>query len=258
MYLFNKILKVNLIKPSIKSSIINSRGSIKDNFPSDFNEEEIKLIKSVDGITMTSQERLVSLIRGLDYICDNKIEGDIVECGVWRGGSMALAARKLSLLKQEYRKLFLFDTFEGMSPPTEFDSSSLDHSDAQTLLAGSNKLGGNNVWCYSTYEEVQNNMKATGYPAENILYFKGKVEDTLPENSIGKIALLRLDTDWYESTKHELETLFDKVVPKGILIMDDYGHWSGARKAVDDFFAERRIFAFLNRIDYTGRLYIKN
>lgn len=258
MYLFNKILKVNIIKPSIKASIINGRGSIKEDFPSDFSEEEIDLIRSVSGITMTSYERLVSLLRSLDYLCDNGIEGDIVECGVWRGGSMALAARKLILMKQEHRKLYLFDTFEGMTPPTENDSSSINHIEAKSLLDNSNKFDGNNVWCYSTLDEVISNMNATKYPHKNISYFEGKVEETLPEESIGRIALLRLDTDWYESTKHELETLFDKLVPNGILIIDDYGHWSGARKAVDEFFAEREIPALLHRIDYTGRLYLKN
>ncbi len=258
MYLFNNILKVNLIRPAIKASIINGRGSIREDFPSDFNEEEKKLITKVAGITMTSHERLISLLRSIDYLVQNHIQGDFVECGVWRGGSMALAARKLMQAEQSDRRLFLFDTFEGMPAPTDNDQSAVDKKDAKLQLEQADKFQGDNVWCYSTLDEVKNNLAATGYPSQNVFYFKGKVEDTLPEGSIGSIALLRLDTDWYESTKHELETLFDHLVPGGIMIIDDYGHWSGAKKAVDEFFADRGMIPFLHRIDYTGRLFIKN
>lgn len=254
----NKVFNVNLIRPSVKASIMNGRGSIREEFPADFSKEEIAMAESVLPITMTSHERLVTLIRSIDYLISSRIEGDFVECGVWRGGSMALAARKLVSLGETNRKLFLFDTFEGMPPPTDFDKSAVDHTMAKIQLQQSDRFAGNNVWCYSTLDEVKGNLKATGYPEDQINYFKGKVEDTLPEPSIGKIALLRLDTDWYESTKHELETLFDKLVPGGIMIIDDYGHWSGAKKAVDEFFSLRKMPVFLNRIDYTGRLFIKN
>lgn len=257
MYLFNKILKIALIQPTIKADIINSRGSIKEPFPSDFSNEEKALINLVKSMTMTSHERLVALSRAIDYISENHIEGDVVECGVWRGGSMALAARKLVLLKEQDRKLFLFDTFEGMSAPTEADRSATNNIAARTQLEHTDKYEGDNVWCYSTLEEVKSNLEKSSYPSENIFYFKGKVEVTLPEKKINKIALLRLDTDWYESTKHELETLYDHVVPGGVIIIDDYGHWSGAKKAVDEFIEKRNLAIFLNRIDYTGRLAIK-
>lgn len=258
MNLINRILNVNLIKPAIKSTIMNGRGNIKEEFPTDFSADEKELIGSVASITMTSQERLVALIRSIDYLLANGIDGDFVECGVWRGGSMALAARKLVAANDTNRRLFLFDTFEGMPPPTEHDRSAADHTAAAIQLQHADKFAGNNVWCYSTLDEVKSNLNVTGYPEKNIFYFKGKVEDTLPELSVGKIAMLRLDTDWYESTKHELETLFDQLVPGGVMIIDDYGHWSGAKKAVDEFFEKRNLPVFLNRIDYTGRLYIKN
>lgn len=258
VYLFDKLLKINLIHPDIKAEIINGRGGIKQFFPSDFSKEEQILIESVRGITMTSFERQVSLLRSVEYIIGNKLRGSIVECGVWRGGSMALVARKLLKMNEANRKLFLFDTFEGMSEPTTLDKNVIVSEDAKKLLEEADKMQGNNVWCYSTLDEVKNNLVATGYPQDHIFYFKGMVENTLPEDSIDDIALLRLDTDWYESTKHELETLYDKLVPGGILIIDDYGHWSGAKKAVDDFFAEREIVPFMNRIDYTGRLFVKN
>lgn len=257
MSLIKKITKKNLIKSSIKDSIISGRGNIKERFPSDFAEEEKKNLAAVEGFTMTSTERQVALSRAVDYLVKNQVEGDIVECGVWKGGSMMLIARKLLQLNDSNRKLFLFDTFEGMSEPNEKDVSAINHLTAAELLQKENRLEGDNVWCYSSLEEVKSNLETTGYPQQKIFYFKGKVEETLPEPSVGKIALLRLDTDFYESTRHELETLYDLVVPAGVLIIDDYGHWTGSKKAVDEFIEERKLKIFLNRIDYTGRLAIK-
>jgi hypothetical protein len=258
MSLVNKLFKKNLIDPDIKNSIISGRGNIKEDFPSDFTEIEIENITAVRGFTMTSHERQVVLLRAVDYLVQNKIEGDIVECGVWKGGSMMLIARKLLQLNAIGRNLFLFDTFEGMSDPNEKDVSAIDKSTASELLQKENKLEGDNVWCYSSLDEVKTNLEKTNYPQEKIFYFKGKVEDTLPEPSIDKIALLRLDTDFYESTKHELEILYDFLVPGGVLIIDDYGHWTGSKKAVDEFIEKRKLKIFLNRIDYTGRLAIKS
>ena len=109
----------------------------------------------------------------------------------------------------------------------------------------------------SLLDEVKQNLFSVNYNQDNISFFKGKVEDTLPTDQVEQIAILRLDTDWYESTKHELITLYDKLVPGGILIIDDYGHWSGAKKAVDEFIEERELKLLLNRVDYTCRLAIK-
>lgn len=258
MRALDKLFKKNLIDIDIKKSIIFGRGNIKETFPSDFSEGEKENITFVREMTMTSPERLVSLSRAVEYISKNNIAGDIVECGVWRGGSMMLVAKKLIQLKETNRNLFLFDTFEGMSAPDSRDVSAIDNSSAQELLEETDKMQGDNVWCYSSLDEVKANLRTTRYPEEMVHYFKGKVEDTLPEKTVGTIALLRLDTDWYESTKHELEVLYDQLVVGGILIIDDYGHWSGSKKAVDEFIEERKLTIFLNRIDYTGRIAIKN
>lgn len=223
----------------------------------DFTKEEREDIEFVKAFTMTSNERLVSLSRSIDYIHENNIEGDIVECGVWRGGSMMLVARKLLLLGSAKRKLFLFDTFEGMPPPDDVDVG-WDKMTAKERLLNEDKFEGANAWCYSTIGEVKGNLFKTNYPKENLVFVRGKVEDTLPYADVNKVALLRLDTDWYSSTKHELEHLFDKLVFGGILIIDDYGHWQGSKKAVDEFIKERGLLLFLNRIDYTGRLAVKN
>ena len=86
---------------------------------------------------------------------------------------------------------------------------------------------------------------------------KGKVEDTLPGHAPDHIAVLRLDTDWYASTKHEMEHLYPRLARGGVLIIDDYGHWAGSRQAVDEYLAEHGIHLLLNRTDYTGRMALK-
>jgi O-methyltransferase len=241
----------------IINEILHQRGNVNSIYPSDFSANNIQEIEKVRPYTMTSIERLLCLSNAVEHICKNKIEGDIVECGVWKGGSMMLVASKLMSLGEINRKLFLFDTYEGMSAPTEFDKT-FNKQDAKILLEKeSNKENGDNIWCYSSIEEVKNNLYSIGYEKNNLIFIKGKVEDTLPYKEIKEIALLRLDTDWYESTKHELETLYEKLVIGGILIIDDYGHWSGAKKAVDEFIENRKLNLFLNRVDYTCRLAIK-
>ncbi len=250
---FNSFLEIEL-----RNNITTSRGNFKDEYPSDFQSDEIELIRAAKGKTMTSHERMVALIRAIDYLESTKIEGDLVECGVWKGGSMLIAAKRLLSHQSTSRELFLFDTFEGMSEPTDNDVSAVDNEAAKILLGKVDKTDGDNIWCYSTEKEVLETMKLSGYPLSKIHLVKGKVENTIPHSSLNKIALLRLDTDWYESTKHELEHLYDLVVPGGVIIIDDYGHWSGARKAVDEFIQYRNIHILLNRIDYTGRIAIKN
>jgi O-methyltransferase len=261
MSLFDKVLtgKLNrpFLSPKLRQDLMNARGNLNQEYPNDFTAEEKQDIGISRPLTMTSPERLVSLSRAVDYLVGQGIGGDIVECGVWRGGSMLLVAMKLARLDDTKRNLYLFDTFEGMSEPGREDVSNSDQKTAKELLDAAERTAGNNVWCYSALDEVKANMARSRYPADHIRFIKGKVEDTLPEPSIDRIALLRLDTDWYESTRHELETLYDKLVTGGILIIDDYGHWSGARKAVDEFITARKLPLFLQRIDYTGRMAVK-
>jgi len=113
------------------------------------------------------------------------------------------------------------------------------------------------MWAMAPLDRVRRNVLATGYPAERVHFIQGKVEDTLPANAPDRIALLRLDTDWYESTHHELTHLYPRLSPGGVLIIDDYGHWQGSRLAVDEFFAARAYTPLLGRMDYTGRMMVK-
>lgn len=154
------------------------------------------------------------------------------------------------------RDLYLFDTFEGMPPPTENDVD-IAGVTAESLLNRSDKERDESVWCRATLDVVKEALGSTGYPGEKIHFIKGMVEQTIPHLVPDKIALLRLDTDWYESTKHEMEHLFPRLSKGGVLIIDDYGHWQGARKAVDEYLEKNDVKILLNRIDYTGRIAVK-
>ena len=155
------------------------------------------------------------------------------------------------------RKIYLYDTYEGMSEPTSKDVTHEGNS-AQTLLQEetSNKKNAS-IWAIAGLEDVKKNLHLTAYPEKQLIFVKGKVEDTIPETIPAKISLLRLDTDWYESTRHELIHLYPVLVNKGVLIIDDYGHWRGSREATDQYFKQTEQCILLNRIDYTGRLGIK-
>lgn len=206
--------------------------------------------------TMTSVERMYSLYKAIEYTVSRDIKGDFVECGVWKGGSSMLIALSLIKFGLTDRKVYLYDTFEGMSQPSDKDISNSGDS-AEELLQAEDKMKQDSVWCYSSIDEVRSNLALTNYPQNNLYFIKGKVEDTLLTDVPGNIALLRLDTDWYESTKVELEVLYPLLQEKGILIIDDFGFWEGARRAVVEYFDKMRSTPFLHRIDFTGRLIIK-
>jgi O-methyltransferase len=228
----------------------------------DLTPNETALVNFVRPFTMTSVERIITLSRAVVYLKDAGIPGAFVECGVWRGGSMMAAARTLLERGDTSRDIYMFDTYEGMPAPTEQDSDNAGNSASSMIEKEERRLTpqerlNSALIAYSPLKAVQDNMLSTGYPASRIHLIKGPVEETLPRNAPDHISLLRLDTDWYESTKHELHTLYPRVSAGGIVIIDDYGHWSGAKKAVDDYFATRGISIFLNRIDYTGRCFVK-
>lgn len=230
---------------------------LKNRLP-DAMDWQLGIIRAVQSTTMTSPERILSLCEATRYLVRNQIQGDFVECGVWRGGSMAAVARTLRHMRNENRALWLYDTFEGMPAPTNVDVDFLGRSASELMQAEASESripdSPDSIWCHSPLEGVRQTMDQTGYPADYINFVKGKVEETLTERTPGKIALLRLDTDWYESTKFELEQLFPRLVAGGVLIVDDYGHWNGCRRAVDEYFEQYQIQMFLNRIDYTARI----
>ena len=225
-------------------------------FPSHFSKTDIEIIKSVKLFTLSSIERRFALIQAVNYIIKNKIAGDIVECGVWKGGSIMAITKTLLELKSYDKELYLFDTFEGMPKPTEFDVS---YKDKLAIKEFEDRKIDNNSsdWSRIELDEVKKNVFSTGYTKEKFHFIKGKVEDTIPKNSPKTISILRLDTDWYDSTRHELIHLFPRLVRGGVVIIDDYGFWRGAKKAVDEYFEENNISILLNRIDTTGVIGIK-
>jgi O-methyltransferase len=217
-------------------------------FPPDYEANDIEIIHAVEPYTMTSTERIRALIHAVRHIVRNRISGDMVECGVWKGGSVMAMALTLLQLGHRERSLYLFDTFSGMTPPTDRDVD-YQGQQARTIL--------DDVRCEAAQQEVETAVFSTGYDREKIHFVKGPVEETIPAHSPESIALLRLDTDWYESTQHELFHLFPRLARGGVIIIDDYGHWRGARQAVDEYLAQNQIPLLLHRIDYTGRIGVK-
>ena len=226
-------------------------------YPVESTQREKEIMDECKPFTMTSSARLWATISSSKYVLNNNIRGAFVECGVWRGGS-AMAMAKIATLLHCDRDIYLFDTFEGMTKPSSFDKDRSGES-AGSLLDKTKKSDGNSVWCIASINDVKSNIAGTCYPSEKVHYIKGDVCATLEDatNLPAEISLLRLDTDWYESTKKELEVLFPRLSKGGVCLIDDYGHWQGAKKAVDEYLNEQGIVPLLHVTDYTGRAFIK-
>jgi O-methyltransferase len=219
--------------------------------PGDFTPLESVLYARVRPFTMTSPERVVSLIRAVRYVVEAEIPGALVECGVWKGGSamaMALALANLGAT----RDMFLYDVF-GLVPSPVSQDGDWAQEEWSRYAKGESKL-----WLrIPALDEVTENLDRIGCDLAKIRFVQGKVEDTIPKSAPATISLLRLDTDFYESTRHELEHLYPRLSPGGVLIIDDYSAFVGCRKAVDEYFMSRGIHVFFNRIDVDSRLIIK-
>jgi O-methyltransferase len=208
--------------------------------------------------SMTGVLRLEATVEAVRYCVARGVPGAFVECGVWRGGSVLAMLLTLQELGVDDRDVHLFDTFEGMTAPTEHDGAPALEPWAEAQRRGERAWAG--LFGEDVFDErsVRATVEGSGYPAERIHMVKGAVETTLPGAAPERIALLRLDTDWYESTRHELVHLYPRLVEGGVLIIDDYGHWEGARRAVDEYFVSEAPPLLLNRIDYTGRIAVKH
>jgi len=221
--------------------------------PADIDEEAAAIIRAVQPYTMTNVDKLYAGIAAARYITRYDIPGAIVECGVWRGGSVHAIARALDAAGSHERDLYLFDTYEGMTEPGPQDRRS-DGRPAADLLASYSKSS--RVWAYASLEDVQEGFRQVPYPEDKLHFVKGPVEQTIPGQAPDRIALLRLDTDWYASTAHELAHLYDRLMPGGVLLLDDYGWWQGSREAVDEFLARTGARLYLARTG-SGRVAIK-
>ena len=245
-----------MVKVSIRKQVEVDYRDIRADDPDD--AFFMQLFPKIAPYTMTVErgiEAPYQLYKSIQYIVQNGIPGDIVECGVWRGGSVMLAAMALHRFGDTGRKIYLYDTFEGMTRPddrdTDWDGTNHqktwddDRSKNQTIGFG------------GSLEDVRANVLATGYPEGNLVFVKGPVEDTIPATMPERVAMLRLDTDWYSSTWHELVHLYPVLSPGGILIIDDYGWCEGAREATDKYIRENRVPIFLSRIEESVRLGVK-
>jgi O-methyltransferase len=225
----------------------------------ELSEADRRIVERSLPYTMTGVPRLQSVVDAVRYCVARGLPGALAECGVWRGGSVLAMILTLRELGVRDRDIYLYDTFEGMTRPTEADTSSR-HPPA---LEAWEETGGRpyrELFGPEVFSEgsVRRTLLSTGYPEERLHFVRGPVEETLPGGAPERLALLRLDTDWYESTRHELEHLYPRLVDGGVLIVDDYGHWEGARRAVDEYFAASTAPVLLSRIDYTGRIAVKH
>lgn len=204
----------------------------------------------------------MATVDAVDYVVRREIPGALVECGVWRGGSVLAMILRLQQLGVDDRELFLYDTFEGMSAPTEHDTSAFSEPALLTWSRAAN--AGRTAWDWLFkpehfgLDQVRELLTSTGYPTERVHFVAGPIEETLPGAAPEEVAVLRLDTDWYASTRHELVHLYPRLSVGGVLIVDDYGHWDGCRQAVDEYFATEAPPPLLARIDYTGRIAVKH
>ena len=196
------------------------------------------LFRRVRSYTMCSGARLHGLYRAVHHIESNKIPGDVVECGVARGGSAALMALALKNLGSD-KTVWLFDTFEGIPAATTDDP---DYEIA-SLYTGAFR---------GELEELRGTFKKLGI-LDKFQFVQGRFEETLPQAKVGPIALLHIDGDWYSSVKACLDNLYDRVSPGGIIQLDDYGFWQGAEKATDEFLSKRNLPRELIKLDYSGR-----
>lgn len=213
------------------------------------------IYQKVAPYTMTSIERLYDLYKSIEYIVKAKIPGDIIECGVWKGGSMMLVAETLIYFGDMKRNLYCLDTYEGHPKPNEILDVDIWGNKAINDFNKHKLSDEASNWGNISIDEVQINLNKTGYPQNKIILVKGLVENTAMELSSKKFSLVRLDTDWYQSTKTALEVFWPNISNHGILIVDDYGHYKGQRIAVDEYFSGSPIL--LHRVDYSSRNILK-
>ena len=229
--------------------------------PVEFSSADLDVLNHVieNGLTMASRERVIATMIACKHAVLAGIDGDFVECGVWRGGC-SIAAKLTFENYGSDKKMWLFDTFAGMTEPSEFDTTRFSNT-ATTKRFQRGRAADHNEWCFASLDEVRANFEKSRADLKGVRFIQGDVAETLADkrNLPSTIAVLRLDTDFYQSTKAELEILYPKLSIGGSLLIDDFGHWDGARRAVEEYFGafppERR--PLLQLTDYTGRIGVK-
>ena len=223
----------------------------------DLEPEFLRLYEQCRDATMTSVERMYALYQATRHVAERGVAGDLAECGVWRGGSVMLMALTLLARGCTDRTIWLYDTFDGVPPPGDVDVQEISGRRARDILNERERSADDPFWGIAPRTLVESNLRRTGYPMHRFRVVEGDVLETLPAQSPARLSVLRLDTDWYRSTRYELEQLYPRLSPGGVLIVDDYGYWRGARKATDEYFQTLGARPILHRIDYTGRICVK-
>ncbi len=229
--------------------------------PVEFSKSDAEVFRFVteNNLTMVSAEGVVATISACKHAVLAGIRGDFVECGVWRGGN-AIAAKMTFEAYGSDKEVWLFDTFAGMSQPGELDRAAFTAHDPSEIFV-ENQRDDYNEWCYASIEDVRGNFKRAGVDLERVRFIKGDVLMTLSEkaNLPHSISVLRLDTDFYESTKTELEALYPRLSRGGSLLIDDFGYWEGVKTAVGEYFSNRPPSEqpLLHYTDFSGRMGVK-
>lgn len=229
--------------------------------PVEFSRADLQVLDAVtdNHWTMASRERVVATINACKHAVQSGIEGDFVECGVWRGGN-SIAAKLTFENYGSDKKVWLFDTFAGMTAPTEFDSTPFSDRSTEDRFEETRK-GDHNDWCFASLEDVRANFEKSGADLRGVKMVPGDVMKTLANkrNLPDRMSVLRLDTDFYDSTKVEMEVLYPRLSTGGSLLIDDFGHWDGARRAVEEYFdgLPSGSRPLLHYTDYTGRMGVK-
>jgi hypothetical protein len=225
----------------------------------DLEENDRELIARIlnRGFSMCSFEDLAFTAQSVRWVIKNSVPGDIVECGTGKGGHAILAAGIIRDLGSD-KKIFIFDTFTGMTTPGPTDFRLWDGQLAETVFESNKNMAQDpetfGSWLKHTRHEVETNFDIFGLGVDNVVFVQGDVAETLrvPSNIPAAVSFLRLDTDWEDSTKTELEELFPRLVCGGVLVVDDYLYWHGQQKAVDDYFAARGARPLLARVGSDG------
>jgi O-methyltransferase len=204
------------------------------------------------------------------YCEEHNINGSFVECGVASGLQEVIICDTIIKSNYKLRHIFMFDTFSGNTMPGEKDytiynnRSNVHYTNTQIIDICTNHRNNHNGknLCEESLYTVKNNIKTTNYPEEYLHFIEGDIMETLnnPINIPSEIAILRLDTDWYDSSKFELQKLFKNVVDGGVIILDDYYLWNGQKEATDEFLKENNLnYNIIQHKDYPQLGYfIKN
>ena len=202
-------------------------------------------------ISLLPKIRFQNMEKLICTLIDNDIQGDFIETGVWRGGAVIYMKAILNILNIKDRAIWVADSFEGL-PSTDAMKFPKQSRNALFIERFADNLE-------ATLEEVKANFERLGLLDDQIKFLKGWFKDTLPIAPIKKLALLRLDGDYYESTMDSLINLYHKVSPGGVVIVDDYGEftWTYCKEAVDEFRLENKITSPLVNVDGTCVYWLK-